>query len=50
MSDERSTFEAEVEMIRQGFEFELCEHCGGDLGDHVISPDPLGHAHAWCAK
>lgn len=39
----------EVEIIRHGFTFELCGECGQDLDRHVIAPDPLGHAHAWCA-
>ncbi len=45
-----STFEEQVEMIRQGFEFEYCPECGGDLGDHIIAPDALGNAHAWCQR
>lgn len=40
----------EVETIRQGFEYERCSDCEGDLGEHVIAPDPLGHAHAWCQR
>jgi len=36
-----------LSLIR-GFEYELCSECGGDLADHVFSPDPLGNPHAWC--
>jgi hypothetical protein len=43
------TYGDEVETIVQGFGYERCDECGGDLGEHVIAPDPLGHAHAWCA-
>lgn len=38
----------EVRSLRMAFEYELCAECGGDWDDHVISPDPFGHAHAWC--
>lgn len=41
-------YREQVEMILSGFEFELCYECGEDLNRHVISPDPLGNAHAWC--
>jgi hypothetical protein len=41
-------FLEEVESIRQAFEVTACETCGGDLDGHVIGPDPLGHAYAYC--
>ncbi len=45
------TYDEEVEVIVQGFEYELCSNCdGGDLGDHVIAADMFGHAHAWCQR
>lgn len=34
--------------IVDGFEYELCEECLGDLDRHLIGPDPLGNPHAWC--
>lgn len=43
-----ASFAEEVEVLRSSFEFELCEVCHGDLEDHVIAPDPLGHAHLYC--
>ena len=43
-----STYDEEVEGIAEGFKHELCPGCGGDIDDHDIAPDPLGHAHAWC--
>ena len=45
-----SSYDEEVEVIRQGFEYEMCEECGGDFDDHVIAPDMFGHAHAWCRR
>lgn len=41
-------YDDEVATLRRSFEFELCEHCGGDLDAHTIGPDPLGHAHLFC--
>ena len=41
-------YEAEAAAIRDGFEFEDCEVCGTGLEQHLIAPDALGHAHAWC--
>lgn len=38
----------EVESIARGFEFETCEDCYGDLDQHSIAPDPLGHPHLFC--
>lgn len=43
-------YDEEAELIVMGFEYELCEACGGDLDDHVIAPDALGHAHAYCRR
>lgn len=37
-----------VEGVVMMFEFELCDLCGGDFEDHIISPDMFGNAHAWC--
>jgi hypothetical protein len=37
-----------AEFLAELFEFECCEYCGGDVEDHVVSPDPLGLPHAWC--
>jgi hypothetical protein len=45
LSDE---YLAEVDSIRDSFEFENCESCGGDWGEHEIAPDAFGHAHAIC--
>jgi hypothetical protein len=41
-------WEAQVEIIRDGFEFELCSECLRDFDQHTISPDMFGNAHAWC--
>jgi hypothetical protein len=38
----------EVEGIVMGFRYSWCEECGLGLNRHVISPGPLGNAHAWC--
>jgi hypothetical protein len=38
----------QVADILDGFAYEYCEECGGDAEGHMISPDPLGNAHAWC--
>ena len=43
-------YRQEAEAIADAFRYELCESCGGDLGDHVIAPDALGHAQAWCLR
>jgi hypothetical protein len=43
-------YAAKLADLVEGFEFELCHACGGDLGDHVISPDALGNPHAWCKQ
>lgn len=45
---DEARYDQEAADIARGFEFESCEHCGGDLEDHVIAPDPLGHAHSFC--
>lgn len=42
------TYQQEVQDIVDGFQYEDCESCGGDLSSHAIAPDALGHAHAWC--
>lgn len=34
--------------IVESFTYELCDACGEDIDMHVILPDPLGNAHAWC--
>ena len=38
----------QVDDIAEQFTYEMCEECGQDLDAHVISPDMLGNAHAWC--
>jgi hypothetical protein len=47
---DKDSYQQEVEAIVDGFQYEYCESCGGDLDDHVIAPDAFGHAHAWCAR
>jgi hypothetical protein len=39
---------SDEEWLRELFEFEYCEECGGDAEHHTVSGDPLGHPHAWC--
>ena len=46
--DTTTRWEQQVECIRIGFEYELCDECGQDLNAHLIGPDPLGNAHAYC--
>jgi hypothetical protein len=41
-------YDVEVAILRQSFEFELCEECGGDEDAHTFAPDPLGHAYKLC--
>lgn len=41
-------YDAEVAMLVQSFEFELCDKCGGDGDVHTLVKDPLGHAHMLC--
>ena len=36
--------------VIDGFQYELCAECMGDVGEHDISPDMFGLAHAWCLK
>jgi len=36
--------------VIDGFQFELCNECTGDLDVHEIGPGPFGEAHAWCLK
>jgi len=38
----------EVDSLRNSFEFQNCESCGGDWAEHEIVPDVLGHARAVC--
>lgn len=47
-ADQAIAYRQEVEGIIGGFQHEFCGACGGDLSDHTIAPDALGHAHAWC--
>jgi hypothetical protein len=47
---DEDAYRQEVEAIVDGFQYEFCESCGGDLNDHSIGPDSLGHAHAWCVR
>jgi len=42
------TYADQVIGLADGFEFEFCTECGGDLDVHIIAPDALGNAHAWC--
>lgn len=42
------TYIEEVQQLADSFEYELCSNCLGDLDRHLIGPDPLGHAHAYC--
>lgn len=42
------TYADEVRTIIDGFDYELCAECHGDLDAHAITPDVLGHAHATC--
>lgn len=42
------TYTDEVFSLRDSFNYELCEVCECGLSDHVIAPDPLGHAHSYC--
>lgn len=44
------TYDDEVASIKDSFNYEDCEVCGGDLDDHIIGPDALGHAHAYCKR
>jgi hypothetical protein len=41
-------YASQVRTLVDGFEFELCAECGNDLDRHIISPDILGNAEAWC--
>jgi hypothetical protein len=45
-----NTYVDEVRSLAETFYFELCEECGGDLDEHIISPDVLGHAHLYCTR
>jgi uncharacterized protein YukE len=45
-----ATFDDEVEVIRHGFEYELCATCGKDLDEHDIVADLFGHAQAVCRQ
>jgi hypothetical protein len=38
----------QIATIVEGFQFELCSECGSDIDGHLIGPDPLGNAHAYC--
>jgi hypothetical protein len=38
----------QVATIVEGFQYELCEQCSADIDGHLIGPDPLGNAHAYC--
>ena len=40
----------QVRTILEGFRHELCSECSGDVQRHVLSPDVLGNAHAWCIE
>jgi hypothetical protein len=48
--DQAARWDEQVEGIVDWFDYEFCDACGGDLEDHIISPGPLGHAHAWCKR
>ncbi len=41
-------YRGQVLDLVDSFKYELCHECHLDLSGHVISPDPLGNAHAWC--
>lgn len=43
-----TTYADEVRTVIDGFDYELCAECHGDLDAHAITPDVLGHAHAIC--
>ena len=45
---EARRWDEQVEVIRNGFEFELCRKCGDDFGGHIIAAGPLGNAVAVC--
>lgn len=36
--------------LREMFEFEYCDVCGGDERDHTVLVDVLGNFHARCRK
>lgn len=38
-----------AQWLAELFEFEVCAECGWDADRHIVSPDPLGNHHAWCA-
>lgn len=42
------TYIDEVMAIAECFRYELCDGCNQDLNQHVIGPDPLGHARVYC--
>ena len=42
------TYIDEVQQLADAFNYELCSCCLRDLDEHIIGPDMLGHAHAFC--
>lgn len=43
-------YASEVQVLVDGFDYELCYECGKDLDRHAISPDMLGKPHVWCLE
>jgi hypothetical protein len=39
---------ADLLQLIDGFNYMGCEHCGNDINEHSIAPDPLGKPHLYC--
>lgn len=40
----------EIQSIAEVFRYVLCDECMQDLDAHILAPDVLGHAHAYCIR
>ncbi len=45
---DNARFRQQINVIREGFEYELCAECGKDFDGHTIARDVLGNAQSIC--
>lgn len=46
--DDENRYHDALDAIVEGFRYEVCDECGGDLDRHAIIPGPLGLPFARC--